>query len=60
MGERKTEDVPVLSLNEVFLGESLSSRVSYFQLSIDGGPLHKQKNSGLTVCTGKRDYDRVQ
>ncbi|GMR37066.1 hypothetical protein PMAYCL1PPCAC_07261, partial [Pristionchus mayeri] len=52
VGERRTEDVPILSLNEVFLGESLSSRVSYFQLSIDGGPLLKQKNSGLTVCTG--------
>ncbi|GMT16750.1 hypothetical protein PFISCL1PPCAC_8047, partial [Pristionchus fissidentatus] len=50
--ERKTEDVPVLSLNEVFVGESLSSRVSYFQLGIDGSPLTKQKNSGLTVCTG--------
>lgn len=44
--------LPVRALNEVFMGESLSSRVSYYQISIDGGPAEKQKSSGVTVCTG--------
>ena len=29
-----------------------SSRVSYYQMSIDDGPTEKQKSSGITVCTG--------
>ncbi|XP_072051294.1 NAD kinase 2, mitochondrial-like [Amphiura filiformis] len=44
--------LPVRALNEVFMGESLSSRASYYEISIDGGPMEKQKNSGITVCTG--------
>ncbi|KAF6029574.1 NADK2 [Bugula neritina] len=44
--------LPVLSLNDVFIGESLSARVSYYELSIDGAPTVGQKSSGLTVCTG--------
>lgn len=44
--------LPVLALNEVFIGESLSSRVSYYELSINGGKWEKQKSSGVTVCTG--------
>uniref|UniRef100_A0A6B0VB09 NAD kinase 2, mitochondrial n=1 Tax=Ixodes ricinus TaxID=34613 RepID=A0A6B0VB09_IXORI len=44
--------LPVRSLNEVFVGESLSSRVSYYELSIDGSPRVKLKSSGLTVCSG--------
>ncbi|KAK3585234.1 hypothetical protein CHS0354_006280 [Potamilus streckersoni] len=44
--------LPVLALNEVFVGESLSSRVSYYEMSIDDGPVSKQKSSGVTVCTG--------
>jgi len=44
--------LPVLALNEVFVGESLSSRVSYYEISIDGSPRAKQKSSGVTVCTG--------
>lgn len=44
--------LPVRALNEVFMGESLSSRVSYYQLSIDDSLPEKQKSSGITVCTG--------
>uniref|UniRef100_A0A0N5BEW1 NAD(+) kinase n=1 Tax=Strongyloides papillosus TaxID=174720 RepID=A0A0N5BEW1_STREA len=41
-----------LALNEVFIGETHAARVSYYELQIDGGPMLKQKSSGLTVCTG--------
>ncbi|KAL8600736.1 hypothetical protein ACOMHN_057324 [Nucella lapillus] len=44
--------LPVLALNEVFIGESLSSRVSYYEFSVDDGPREKQKSSGVTICTG--------
>ncbi|XP_067832982.1 LOW QUALITY PROTEIN: NAD kinase 2, mitochondrial-like [Heptranchias perlo] len=60
--------LPVRALNEVFVGESLSSRLgfhshkpslkfslhraSYYEISIDDGPWEKHKNSGLNVCTG--------
>ncbi|XP_069740524.1 NAD kinase 2, mitochondrial isoform X2 [Narcine bancroftii] len=44
--------LPVRALNEVFVGESLSSRPSYYEISIDDGPWEKHKNSGLNVCTG--------
>ncbi|XP_076462186.1 NAD kinase 2, mitochondrial-like [Babylonia areolata] len=44
--------LPVLALNEVFVGESLSSRVSYYEFSVDDGPREKQKSSGVTICTG--------
>ncbi|XP_077499866.1 NAD kinase 2, mitochondrial isoform X1 [Amblyomma americanum] len=44
--------LPVRSLNEVFVGESLSSRVSYYELSVDGSPRTKLKSSGLTICSG--------
>ncbi|XP_062905736.1 NAD kinase 2, mitochondrial isoform X1 [Mobula hypostoma] len=46
------ELLPVRALNEVFVGESLSSRPSYYEISIDNGPWEKHKNSGLNVCTG--------
>ncbi|VDK21980.1 unnamed protein product [Anisakis simplex] len=44
--------LPELALNEVFIGESLSSRVSYYELQIDDGQPTKQKSSGVNVCTG--------
>lgn len=40
------------ALNEVFVGETLSARVSYYELSVDNNKLTKMKSSGLTVCTG--------
>lgn len=50
--EKSRHELPVRALNEVFIGESLSSRVSYYEFSIDGTPRSKLKSSGLTVCTG--------
>ncbi|KAG9354054.1 hypothetical protein JZ751_012178 [Albula glossodonta] len=44
--------LPVRGLNEIFIGESLSSRASYYEISIDDGPWEKQKSSGLNICTG--------
>uniref|UniRef100_A0A8C9S7G7 NAD kinase 2, mitochondrial n=1 Tax=Scleropages formosus TaxID=113540 RepID=A0A8C9S7G7_SCLFO len=44
--------LPVRGLNEIFIGESLSSRASYYELSVDDGPWEKQKSSGLSICTG--------
>lgn len=40
------------ALNEVFVGETLSARVSYYEFSVDNNRLIKMKSSGLTVCTG--------
>jgi NAD+ kinase len=40
------------ALNEVFVGETLSARVSYYELSVDSKQLIKMKSSGLTICTG--------
>ncbi|CAD6195837.1 unnamed protein product [Caenorhabditis auriculariae] len=47
-----TVELPVLALNEVFVGESLSSRVSYYEIGINNEKMVKQKSSGITVCTG--------
>ncbi|KAJ8286349.1 hypothetical protein GJAV_G00037460 [Gymnothorax javanicus] len=44
--------LPVRGLNEIFIGESLSSRASYYEISVDDGPWEKQKSSGVNVCTG--------
>ncbi|XP_054842249.1 NAD kinase 2, mitochondrial isoform X1 [Eublepharis macularius] len=44
--------LPVRALNEVFIGESLSSRASYYEISVDDGAWEKQKSSGLNICTG--------
>lgn len=40
------------ALNDVFIGESLSSRVSYYEIQCDDGEMVKQKSSGVIVCTG--------
>ncbi|CAB3368453.1 Hypothetical predicted protein [Cloeon dipterum] len=44
--------LPVLALNEVFMGERLSARVSYYEIKLNGGPKVKVKSSGLCVATG--------
>lgn len=44
--------LPYKALNEVFVGESISSRVSYYEFSVDNRPKTKLKSSGLTICTG--------
>lgn len=44
--------LPVLALNEVFIGECVSARVSYLELNIDDMKSIKQKCSGLIASTG--------
>ncbi|GAU96705.1 hypothetical protein RvY_08112 [Ramazzottius varieornatus] len=44
--------LPECALNEVFIGESLSSRVSYYEITVDNYPAQKQKSSGVAICTG--------
>ncbi|XP_062590948.1 NAD kinase 2, mitochondrial-like [Saccostrea cucullata] len=44
--------LPVLALNEVFIGECLSARVSYYEINVDDHPSEKHKSSGIAVCTG--------
>ncbi|XP_048763332.2 NAD kinase 2, mitochondrial-like [Ostrea edulis] len=44
--------LPVLALNEVFIGECLSSRVSYYKIKVDDHSIEKHKSSGIAVCTG--------
>ncbi|KAG0725099.1 NAD kinase 2, mitochondrial [Chionoecetes opilio] len=44
--------LPVLALNEVFIGECVSARVSYLELSMDNVKGIKQKCSGLIASTG--------
>lgn len=45
--------LPYLALNEVFIGETMSARVSHLQLQIDKKVvLNKTKCSGLCVSTG--------
>ncbi|RZF32218.1 hypothetical protein LSTR_LSTR011490 [Laodelphax striatellus] len=54
-GESKAENeyrLPYLALNEVFIGEYLSARVSYFELKLSELPLTKVKSSGLCISTG--------
>ncbi|KAG8191209.1 hypothetical protein JTE90_021946 [Oedothorax gibbosus] len=49
---RQLHELPVRALNEVFIGECLSSRVSYYELGLNGEAKEKLKSSGLTACTG--------
>lgn len=44
--------LPILALNEIYIGESLSSRVSYLEVQIDKEPVYKTRNSGLCISTG--------
>ncbi|TRY79665.1 hypothetical protein TCAL_07301 [Tigriopus californicus] len=44
--------LPILALNEVFVGESLSSRVSYLEVQLDQDKVFKTRNSGLIISTG--------
>ncbi|XP_041988080.1 NAD kinase 2, mitochondrial [Aricia agestis] len=47
-----TKALPFLALNEVFIGESVTSRVSLLRLQIDNGKWTHTKSSGLCVTTG--------
>ncbi|KAG5445641.1 NAD kinase 2, mitochondrial [Clonorchis sinensis] len=44
--------LPLLALNEVFVGESMSARVSKYELAVDGVNLLRRKSSGMIVITG--------
>ncbi|CAD5111602.1 DgyrCDS897 [Dimorphilus gyrociliatus] len=44
--------LPIRALNEVFIGETLSSRVSFYEMSVNDETPQKQKSSGITICTG--------
>merc|ERR1719378_859193 len=44
--------LPILALNEIYIGESLSSRVSYLEVKVDKEPMFKSRNSGLCISTG--------
>lgn len=48
----KSMSLPILALNEVYIGESLSSRVSYLDIQVDKHPSYKSRNSGLCISTG--------
>ncbi|XP_077972975.1 NAD kinase 2, mitochondrial-like [Styela clava] len=48
----RSQVLPVLALNEVFIGESLAAVPSYYELKIDDHSSEQQKSSGLCVCTG--------
>uniref|UniRef100_A0A182K9Y3 NAD kinase 2, mitochondrial n=1 Tax=Anopheles christyi TaxID=43041 RepID=A0A182K9Y3_9DIPT len=49
----KSRILPYLALNEVFIGEMLSARVSHLHLRIDNSEIiTKTKSSGLCVSTG--------
>lgn len=50
--ELVTTVLPFLALNEVFIGESVTSRVSQLQLKIDESDWTHTKSSGLCVTTG--------
>lgn len=45
--------LPILALNEVFIGEKLSARVSYFEMRVNKNPCAwRVKSSGLCITTG--------
>uniref|UniRef100_A0A0N4VK77 NAD(+) kinase n=1 Tax=Enterobius vermicularis TaxID=51028 RepID=A0A0N4VK77_ENTVE len=50
--EKFDPKVPVLALNDIFVGESHAARVSSYEIQIDDGAVLKQKSSGLVVSTG--------
>jgi len=56
--QRKTMDLPIIALNDVFVGERASSMVSHLDVkykeekSEEWSEHPPQKNSGVVVCTG--------
>ncbi|KAJ8687196.1 hypothetical protein QAD02_022990 [Eretmocerus hayati] len=48
----KTRRLPWLALNEVFIGESLSARISILHIDNGSKDIQKTKSSGLCVTTG--------
>lgn len=51
--EDSRQVLPVLALNEVFIGEALSARVSHLQMRLNGSTEQtNMKCSGICICTG--------
>ncbi|GMS95815.1 hypothetical protein PENTCL1PPCAC_17990 [Pristionchus entomophagus] len=50
-GGKNAHPEPLLALNEVFVGEKDSAKVSYYDISIDGGPAQRQKSSGFIASS---------
>nr|CAB3246485.1 NAD kinase 2, mitochondrial [Phallusia mammillata] len=46
------EVLPVLALNEIFMGESIASVPSLYEIQVDDKVPEKQKSSGVCICTG--------
>ncbi|CAH8492944.1 unnamed protein product [Dicrocoelium dendriticum] len=44
--------LPVVALNEVYIGDALGARVSHYEISVDGDASVRQKSSGILVSTG--------
>lgn len=52
VGHPTIRTLPILALNEIYIGESLSSRVSYLEIQMDNEQIFKTRNSGLCIATG--------
>ena len=52
IGEYTEVEIPKYALNDVYIGETSPTRLSYMELKIDKLPAEKQKSSGLLICTG--------
>lgn len=52
IGESTEVEIPKFALNDVYVGETSPTRLSYLELKIDDLPLEKQKSSGFLISTG--------
>lgn len=53
IGDNNAEvEIPKFALNDVYIGETSPTRLSYLELSIDDIPTEKQKSSGFLISTG--------
>ena len=52
IGDFTEVEIPKYALNDVYIGETSPTRLSYLELKIDNFPVEKQKSSGFLICTG--------
>ena len=52
IGEKTEIEIPKYALNDVYIGETSPTRLSYLELKIDNLPAEKQKSSGFLISTG--------
>ena len=52
VGEKTEIEIPKYALNDVYVGETSPTRLSYLELQIDKHPPEKQKSSGFLISTG--------